>query len=378
MARILIAVSSVGLGHVARSRPLGVLLERIYGFNVDYLAPPPTNMYLEHYGIKALEASSRLSSLSKIVDEYYTLKKSGRIGFTMMLREHRIIKENSKIVDDYIDYEHYDAILADESWELLESKKFLKSNTKKIFMTDFLEYPYRRLADIPPALLFNRYLWKRLGYFDLIAFVGFPDKLRLTRKVRRMKNTRIFPAGIIPPMLESEVLDRNDARRLVGAVGKSILVSLGGTSAGLDLMSRICKILGETEYNIHIAVGASVENYNVDACKTLGGDLKFKVPFILKAFDVIISLSGLSSLAASISVGIPTITIPLPGHFEQEENAILASRKYNWITSLSPSRLNEIKSIIEDMIQRGSSPGDRVLYDNQANIVKHIYGILKA
>jgi len=289
----------------------------------------------------------------------------------MILREYRAIRRNSRIIDDYVDYESYDIIIADESWELLESRRFLKAGSKKVFMTDFLKYPYNRLADIPGAFLFNRYLWRRLGYFDLVIFVGFPDKMRSLDEVKRT-GINVVSMGLIPPMLESEVLDAGKARRLVGAASPAILVSLGGTRAGLDIMGQACEILSRGVYDVYMAPGASIGDYRPDNCKMIRRDLKFKVQLIIRAFDVVVSLGGLSSLAASISEGVPTVTIPLPGHFEQEENAILASNKYAWILSLKHNEIGEIPVVVEELASRGHSSGDKSLYRNQASIARYI------
>ncbi len=363
MVKVLIAVSSVGLGHIARSRPLGLLLHKIYGFKVHYLAPPPTDAYLRSYGVNPLSVSSKLRSLSTIVDEYYSLKGTARISLGMILKEYRVVRRNRAVIDDVIDYDDYDVIIADESWELLDSDKFLrKSGTKKVFMTDFLKYPYIRLRDVAGASLFNRFLWKRLKFFDLILYVGFPEKVPNEKGY-----TGIDVVGPIPPMLEDEVLSENEARSLIKSSNPTILVSLGGTIAGIDIMRMVCRIMGNSEFSIYMAPGASIDKSKIGGCTTINNSLKFKIPIMIRAFNVIVALSGLSSLAASIVEGIPTITIPLPQHFEQEENAVLASRKYSWITSIKPSEYTRIPEIVKKNMTKPSS-GDKSLYKNQFRI----------
>lgn len=359
--RLLYAVSSVGLGHVARSRAIAEALKRINpSVTVDFLAPPPTNTYLEAWGWKPHPVSTMLEPLSPIVEEFYEKTGRARISLRMALREHKVVLRNARLVEEQMDFEFYDGAVLDESWELLESPKLLKSSITKIHLADFLTYPYKP-SHLPVALVVNRFLKRRLERMDLCIFVGFPEKLSgrwlplFGEKLSDWARRKARIVGPVPPILREELLPRHKARSMLGIDEASftLLVSLGGTKAGREIIglalrgaAELSKRLGE-KIIVVLAPGASLEPHvaRMECVRTiiLRGLQRYVVPRLLKAFDSSVTLAGLTTITGLAAAGVPGVLVPLPGHFEQEENAALAVKRWRLFRRLRPQDLNPAK-----------------------------------
>ncbi len=347
MARILMAVSSIGYGHVARSRALAKLLQT-RGHSVEILAPPPADGYVRAWGAPLAPVSEKLEPLSPIVERWYQATGKGLIGLRMALEEQRIAQWNARVVEEVIDFECYDLVLADESWELLESHRFLSSSTTRVYMADFLHYTPTGLSSVPAALAVNRYLKKRLEKFHTILHVGLEDPRREKQRWMVLWGPRVGDwaremgvewIGPLPALLESEAIPREEARLILsGALGLGtedvdrpwILAALGGTRAGyrelLEILSR--SSLGDAL--VFLATGTLPENAEDRLVGTrvvkLSDNHRPLLPRFLRAFDASIAPAGLTTLTTHAALGLPTLAFPLPGHFEQERNARLAPR----------------------------------------------------
>lgn len=396
--KILYAVSSIGLGHVARSRALAEALRRLKpGITIEFLAPPPANKYLEAWGWRTHPVSSRLDPISPIVDEFYEKTGKGLINLRMALREHRVARRNAELVDQHIDYDNYDVAVLDESWELLESRTFMKSRVPKIYLADFLAYPYKP-SYLAVALAVNRFLKRRLEKMHLCLFAGFPEKLAgrwfplLGERLEEWSRGRIRAVGLLPPMLPDELMSRGSARRNLGLEAGSfaILASLGGTRAGheiLEIASRGAARLAEKlggRVSVVVAPGASLKNPLPSGGELdmviLEGSRRFELPRLLRAFDASVSPAGLTTIASLAAAGVPGILVPLPSHFEQEENARLAVERWGWLMGarlrqLSPERVAE--AVVEVSKSRPKR-GDQGLFHNLEEAARLVLLLVEA
>ena len=379
---ILVAISSIGLGHVARTRCLiEEIRRRKQSTKIEVIAPPPIHKYLEAWNIPVHPISLELEPITPIVDQYYEKTGKGLISLKMALEEHEIALRNSEKLDEHIDYDSYDVILMDESWELLESKKIYQSTTRKIYLTDFINYPYK-IGYILSAFAVNRFLKKRLEKFHKTLYIGIHEKLPDTRwfllygeKISKWAEKHVEIIGPIPPILENEILPKDEARRTIGVSDlekKIILFSMGGTKAGYRLIPKIVKAVEKIGLTLAIASGASYNYYNKNNNTIiLDQSTRYKLPKLVRAFDAIITFSGLSSITLSAVTGIPTIVFPLPKHFEQEENAEIASKKWSWIKKGSFNHdITKILEVIKQALKtEKNDKADRMLFLNLHRII---------
>ena len=347
MARVLVAVSSIGYGHVARSRALARLLQN-RGHSVEILAPPPTDGYVRAWGAPLAPVSGKLEPISPIVERWYEATGRGLIGLRMALEEQKIAQRNARVVEEALDFDGYDLVLADESWELLESPRFLSSSTTRVYMADFLHYSPTGVSSLAAALAVNRYLKRRLERFHAILHVGLEDPRGEGQKWMILWGPRVGDwarekgvewIGPLPALLESEALSREEARLVLSdslGLGPEdmdrpwLLAALGGTRAGyrelLEILSR--SPIGDAL--VFLATGSLPGN----ARRRLVGTRLVELPIgqrpllprFLRAFDASIAPAGLTTLTTHAALGLPTLAFPLPGHFEQERNARLAPR----------------------------------------------------
>ena len=100
----------------------------------------------------------------------------------------------------------------------------------------------------------------------------------------------------------------------------TIVISIGGTDAGLFLIDKAIKAILKINQNIEIVVvsGPAVNKKFLNV-KNLG--FVDNLHELIFASDLIISLAGKSTIDEAKAYGTPGIFIPIKGHFEQEHNA---------------------------------------------------------
>jgi UDP-N-acetylglucosamine--N-acetylmuramyl-(pentapeptide) pyrophosphoryl-undecaprenol N-acetylglucosamine transferase len=100
----------------------------------------------------------------------------------------------------------------------------------------------------------------------------------------------------------------------------TIVISIGGTDAGLFLIDKAIKAILKINQNIEIVVvSGPALNKKFLNVKNLG--FVDNLHELIFASDLIISLAGKSTIDEAKAYGTPAIFIPIKGHFEQEHNA---------------------------------------------------------
>ena len=123
----------------------------------------------------------------------------------------------------------------------------------------------------------------------------------------------------VGPIVRQTKNSRDELRRKFSFNKKTIVVSIGGTGAGLFLIEKILEISSRlTECQIVIVSGPSLDK-KFDGIRNLG--FISNLHEVIYAADVIVSLAGKSTIDEAKEYGTPGIFIPINGHFEQEDNA---------------------------------------------------------
>ena len=100
----------------------------------------------------------------------------------------------------------------------------------------------------------------------------------------------------------------------------TIVISIGGTDAGLFLIDKAIKAILKINQNIEIVVvSGPALNKKFLNVKNLG--FVDNLHELIFASDLVISLAGKSTIDEAKAYGTPAIFIPIKGHFEQEHNA---------------------------------------------------------
>jgi len=125
---------------------------------------------------------------------------------------------------------------------------------------------------------------------------------------------------MVGPIVRETKSTREELRKKFSFNKKTILISIGGTSAGLFLIEKALESISKInqELNIVLVSGPAV-NKKYENVKNLG--FVDNLHELIFAADVIISLAGKSTIDEAKAYGTPAIFIPIKGHFEQEDNA---------------------------------------------------------
>jgi len=358
--RVLYIISSIGLGHAARARVIASELAR-RGFDVEFIALGASGDYLEAWDFNVNKLSRELQSLGDIFYRSYLRRGSGGFSLGVVMEMGRVASRNRVIVEKSIDLDDYDLLIADESWEVMGSDRILSHKIPKAILIDFIAYRARGFSEIIPSILVNRFLARAFRRFDLRLFVGFREGLRRDKYEFKY-------VGPISPVLESEMLSKDSARRILGlGDGAYILFSLGGTGAGLETLAKILEAVRilrgwGVDAGLVVAPGSRwfLKRLNRLGVKVVSDKHIYKLPALVRAFDVVVSPSGLSTISLLAMSGVPGVIFPLRGHFEQVDNSLLAPRYFSNIYSLGEVwSSTDMARAIKKALETGSTKGYR-------------------
>ncbi len=142
---------------------------------------------------------------------------------------------------------------------------------------------------------------------------------------------------------------------------KTILVTVGGTDAGIFLLKKALYAIDviKKDHKIYtiIVLGPSIntQNINIQSINNTHKDIKI-IKYVsnlheyILAADILISLAGRSTIQEAASTGTPSIFIPIKGHFEQEQNAA----ENGGLTATDANRLEDI--IIAKLAEQRGRP----------------------
>jgi len=125
---------------------------------------------------------------------------------------------------------------------------------------------------------------------------------------------------MVGPIVRETNSTREELREKFSFKKKTVLISIGGTSAGLFLIEKALKDISKINQELDIVlVSGPAVNKKYENVKNLG--FVDNLHELIFAADIIISLAGKSTIDEAKAYGTPAIFIPIKGHFEQEDNA---------------------------------------------------------
>jgi UDP-N-acetylglucosamine--N-acetylmuramyl-(pentapeptide) pyrophosphoryl-undecaprenol N-acetylglucosamine transferase len=124
----------------------------------------------------------------------------------------------------------------------------------------------------------------------------------------------------VGPIVRQTNYSREQLRERLSFDKKTIVISIGGTDAGLFLIEKSLDAISKINQDLDIVLvsGPSV-NKNYENVRNLG--FVDNLHELIFAADVLIALAGKSTIDEANAYGTPAIFIPIKGHFEQEDNA---------------------------------------------------------
>ena len=124
----------------------------------------------------------------------------------------------------------------------------------------------------------------------------------------------------VGPIVREINCTRNELRKKFSFEKKTIVISIGGTDAGIFLIEKTLESITKINQDIDvILVAGPAVSKKFENVKNMG--FVNNLHELIFAADLIISLAGKSTIDEANAYGTPGIFIPIKDHFEQEANA---------------------------------------------------------
>ena len=235
-------------------------------------------------------------------------------------------KTCKNISEKIIKTNNSDLIISDEDFASLTIAQNLK--IPNILITDVLETKFTKGIASFIEKKMNKSMMKIIKNCNLVIIPeegDDQDNIRRTGSIVRETN-----------------LSREELRRKFSFNKTTIVISIGGTSAGLFLIDKAIEAILKINQDIEIVVvsGPSVTK-KFQNVKNLG--FVDNLHELIFAADLIISLAGKSTIDEAKAYGTPGIFIPIKGHFEQEDNAKMEGFVFEDINRLDELILEKLE-----------------------------------
>ena len=306
--------SPIGLGHVTRDIAIVKNLEdfsvnfvtgsgaakilKKLNYNIDDVYNPPS--FVVENGV--------LNNQTKWLWNYYQYYKNCK-----NISEKIIKKNNSELV------------ISDEDFASLTIAQEVK--IPNILITDVLETKFTKGIASFIEKKMNKSMMNIIKNCDVVII---PENGEDVDNIRR-----------IGPIVREINLSREELRKKFSFNKKTILISVGGTDAGLFLIQKSIESILKLNLDIEIILvtGPSITK-KFDNVKNLG--FVDNLHELIYATDVVISLAGKSTIDEAKAYGTPGIFIPIKDHFEQENNSKNEGFTFNDINKLDELILEKL------------------------------------
>ena len=213
-------------------------------------------------------------------------------------------KNCKKISEKIIKINNSDLIISDEDFASLTVAQNLK--IPNILITDVLETKFTKgIASLIERKM-NKSMMNIIKNCDVVII---PEEGHDQDNIKR-----------VGPIVREINFSREELRKKFSFNKITIIISIGGTDAGLFLIEKSIESILKINQDIEIVVvsGPAI-NKKFSNVRNLG--FVDNLHELIFASDLIISLAGKSTIDEARAYGTPGIFIPIKDHFEQEDNA---------------------------------------------------------
>lgn len=219
-------------------------------------------------------------------------------GYYKYYKECKIISKKILLSDNP------NVVISDEDFASLTNAQEMKIPT--VLITDILETKFTNGIISIIERKMNKSMEKIIDKCDVVII---PEYGKDSGNIKR-----------VGPIVRQIEESRTRLREKFSFTKKTILISIGGTDAGLFLIEESLKVIKKINQDIEIVVvsGPAI-NKKFENVRNIG--FVNNLHELIFAADVIISLAGKSTIDEANTYGTPSIFIPIKGHFEQEDNA---------------------------------------------------------
>lgn len=326
--------SPIGLGHATRDIAITKQFQDIYvkfvtgngaakiirdsNFDVNDLYKPPNFIVKD----------GKLKSPAKWLWSYY-----------------QYYKECKKISKKIIEHDNPRIILSDEDFASLSIAQ--EKNIPTVLITDILETHFVKG--------FGSFIEKKMNksmqnIIEKCEMVILPEFGKSHDNIKR-----------VGPIVRHIENSRDELRKKFVFEKKVVLVSIGGTDAGLFLIEKTLETIRKMNKDIEVVIvsGPSLQKNFGKNIRNLG--YVKNLHELIFASDVLISLAGKSTIDEAKAYGTPSIFIPIKGHFEQEDNAREEGFEFEDIFNLEMLILEKLKQKRMPVYSEGASRAAKLI-----------------
>jgi UDP-N-acetylglucosamine--N-acetylmuramyl-(pentapeptide) pyrophosphoryl-undecaprenol N-acetylglucosamine transferase len=324
---IIFFASPIGLGHATRDIAICEELKSLTKEKILIITGRPA------YDI--------FSKNGYLVDDVYSPEKFD-IDSLMQLRSplrwlfkyFMYYRKCKLIATGFVDKNEDSLIVSDEDFASIAVGE--KRNRKRVLITDLLETHFVK------------------GIFSAIESrmnISMQNMLKKCNRVIIPDNGQdVDNISYVGPVVRNlSITDRALLRKKLGIEKRTILVSIGGTSAGRYLIERALSayknLKMKTDLDLLVALGPSLSKYENNNTRYRNIGFVDNLHEYVCASDLVVSLAGRSTIDESLVYGTPGIFIPIKDHFEQEQNAKKLGYSYDDISRL--------QTLIEEKLELG-------------------------
>jgi UDP-N-acetylglucosamine--N-acetylmuramyl-(pentapeptide) pyrophosphoryl-undecaprenol N-acetylglucosamine transferase len=238
-----------------------------------------------------------------------------------------------KIAKDLVDSNEVSLIVSDEDFASVAIGE--KKDLKRILITDLLETHFVKGIFSTIESQMNKSMQSMLKKCDRIIIPEYGIDV-----------DNISYVG--PIVRKLSITNRDLMRKKLGIDKKTILVSIGGTSAGRYFVDRALNayenLRSKMDLDLLIALGPSLNKFERNNLTYRNIGFVSNLHEYIYASDLVLSLAGRSTIDESRVYGTPGIFIPIKNHFEQEQNARKLGYKYEDISRLENLIIEKIEA----------------------------------
>jgi UDP-N-acetylglucosamine--N-acetylmuramyl-(pentapeptide) pyrophosphoryl-undecaprenol N-acetylglucosamine transferase len=292
MADVEFFSSPIGLGHVTRDIAIANCFEDI---STNFVTGAGAAKILKNLDFKVEDVYKP----PQFIVEGGSLKNPARWLWKYYQYYKDCKKKSSKIIED----DNPKMVVSDEDFASLAVAQAKKIPT--VLITDILETKFTKgLASFIEKKM-NKSMQEIIKNCDIVILPeDGPDEGNIRR---------------VGPIVRQTMYSREELREKFSFDKKTIVVSIGGTDAGLFLIEKVLEIFSKiNECEIVLVTGPAM-NKKFGDIRNLG--FVNNLHEVIYAADVLVSLAGKSTIDEAKEYGTPAIFIPIKGHFEQEDNA---------------------------------------------------------
>jgi UDP-N-acetylglucosamine--N-acetylmuramyl-(pentapeptide) pyrophosphoryl-undecaprenol N-acetylglucosamine transferase len=298
LARILYAVSPIGLGHASRAAAVGVKLKE-KGLEAEFATGGNAVSFLKSYGF----------TVHDIVTEPTPSERNGTMRYPALwyIRYWSGYRSTKSRMLELMGRLKPELVVGDEEFSSVSLA--LEGKIKHAMVSDELELGFARSP-------LSRYIEHRVSRWytalqESVSNILVPDFGSDYRNVHFMS-----------PVVRTATADR---RTVVESLGlspdsKMILLSASGSGIGEFLLKSTVAALERLKIPDAKLVVTGLTDHK------LGGDAVYLGVYrdnqnLVAAADLVISTAGKSTIDEALNFGSPIIVIPIKNHSEQERNA---------------------------------------------------------